>query len=118
MIIRPACLATDVPGIARVCQACEPADPVSLDTVYPWLKEGSPGRIQRRLVAVDERAAVTGYACVVHAAEAPAHHFYTWVGVDLRFRCRKIALALKVLAARYARQKGAREISTDNADEC
>jgi GNAT superfamily N-acetyltransferase len=35
-------------------------------------------------------------------------------GVLSAYRGRKIALALKVLAARYARQHGAREIGTDN----
>ena len=72
----------------------------------PWFRR------EGQLLAVDGRAWV-GLAAVGLSPEM--HSAYNAVTGLLRaYRGRKIGLALKVLAARYARQCGARQIMTDN----
>lgn len=69
-------------------------------------------RPESQLLAVEGEAWV-GLAAVRLIPEAEEAYNAT-TGVIRGYRRRKIALALKVLAARYARQHGARQIRTDN----
>ncbi len=93
MNIRAANGETDVLDILRICNLCEPAFPVSEGQVRGWFRPAEPGRTAFRLVAERNGAAV-GFACVIHAAEAPAGLFFAWVGVDPAFRCQGIGSAL------------------------
>ena len=75
--------------------------------------EGSPRyRCEGQLLAVSGEALI-GFAAVnLFPENQDACNATT--GVIREYRGRKIALALKVLAARYARQHGARTVRTDN----
>lgn len=72
----------------------------------PWFQT------EGQMLAVDGEKWV-GFAGVsINAEKLSAYNATT--GVIREYRGRKIAQALKVMAAHYARSKGAREISTDN----
>jgi DNA-binding transcriptional MerR regulator len=72
----------------------------------PWF------RPEGQLLALDGDAWIGMAAVSVFADTHSAHNLYTTV---LRpYRGRKIATSLKVLAARYARQKGAQTLLTDS----
>ena len=72
----------------------------------PWFKR------EGQLLAVDGDAWVGLAAVSLYPEAHSAYNLHT--GVLRAYRGRKIALALKVLAARYALNHGAQEISTDN----
>lgn len=79
--IRAACIETDIPEIVRITNPYED-HPVSVDQVREWFQYNPSGRVQRRLVSVDKKDAVTGYAGCVHEADAPSGQFIAWVIVD------------------------------------
>jgi GNAT superfamily N-acetyltransferase len=84
---------------------------------YPqFFKEQITGaawfRREGQILAVDGDA-FAGFASVSLARESQSAYNAT-TGVRREYRGRNIGLALKVLAARYARQSGARQIVTDN----
>ena len=82
-----------MPDIARITNPYE-AQPITPDRMREWFQYNPPGRVQQRLVSVDEKDAVTGYAGYVHEADAPASHFVAWVIVDPDHRGEGIGSAL------------------------
>lgn len=54
-------------------------DSVTMDTLFRWHFRDSPGRIQRRVVAEDERGTLVGYGVLNWEAYLPPHEFYLWV---------------------------------------
>jgi ribosomal protein S18 acetylase RimI-like enzyme len=116
MNIRTACVDTDLPGIIRVLNACDPDHPTSLDSLRSNFLDTTPGRIQRRLVVMDEKEAVTGYSVTVHVAEAPEHHFYVWLGVQPSQRGQGLGSALWNLSLVYLQEQGATRVSSEVLD--
>jgi hypothetical protein len=53
--VRPMRLGSDVPGITRLLNVCDPADPVTVDELRAEFQRSVPNKISRRLVAEDER---------------------------------------------------------------
>jgi hypothetical protein len=53
MNIRTARIETDLEGIVRVCNTCDPDHPTSLDSLLSSFLDATPGRVQCRLIAVD-----------------------------------------------------------------
>jgi hypothetical protein len=66
MNIRTARIETDLEGIVRVCNICDPDHPTSLDSLLSSFLDATPGRMQCRLVAVDGTDGVKGYSLAVH----------------------------------------------------
>jgi GNAT superfamily N-acetyltransferase len=93
MKIRPASIETDLPDIVRITNPYENV-PLTVDQVRSFFEYNPPGRIQYRLVTVDERGTVTGYAGLVHDASAAAHGFIVWVIVDPASRRRGIGAVM------------------------
>jgi GNAT superfamily N-acetyltransferase len=114
--IRTARIETDLVGIVRVCNACDPDHPTSMDNLLSNFLDATPGRVQRRLVAVDEKDAVKGYSLAVHLAEAPAHHFYVWLGVEPSRRGQGTGSALWKLSLEYLQTQAANRLSSDVFD--
>jgi GNAT superfamily N-acetyltransferase len=116
MEIRTARIETDLPAIARLVNTFE-TYPVTVEQLYTWFqRDSAPGYAALRLVAVDEKDVVAGYGMIVHAASAPAYHFYVWVGVDPAFRCRKIGSALWDAALAYLKGQGATRLASEVLD--
>ena len=118
MNIRTACIETDLLGIVRLINACDPDHPTTLDSLRPNFLDATPGRVQRRLVAVDEKEAVKGYSVVIQVAEAPAHHFYVWLGVDLSLRGQRIGSALWNISLEYLQTQGADGTNRQRFAQC
>jgi GNAT superfamily N-acetyltransferase len=93
MKIRPVNIETDLPAIVRITNPHENV-PLTVDQVRSFLRYNPPGRIQHRLVAVDESDQVIGYSGMIHEASALPHDFIVWVIVDPAFRCQGIGSAL------------------------
>lgn len=116
MNIRPARVETDLPGVVRVLNLCEPDHPSTEAGVRANFENQAPGRIVLRLVAVDETEKVLAYGMAIHAAEAPAHHFYTWLGVDPAHRQRGIGSALWEQALGFLQEHAAARLGSESAD--
>lgn len=116
MNIRPASVDTDLPGIIQVLNACDPDHPTSVDSLRSNFLDATPGRIQQRLVAVDENDAVTGCSVAVHVVEAPALHFYVWLGVAPAFRRQGLGSALWGLVLEFLQAQGATRLGSDVLD--
>jgi len=116
MILRTACLETDLAGIVRVVNAGDPDHPTTLDDLRSNFLDATPGRVQRRLVAMDEDGAVKGYSVAVHVAEAPAHHFYVWLCVHPSLRGQGIGSALWSVTLEYLQTQGATRLSSEVRD--
>jgi GNAT superfamily N-acetyltransferase len=117
MNIRTACIETDLSGIARICNVCEPANATTIDQVRSWFLYSPPERIQLRLVAVDENDAVTGYGVIVHDVWMPAHHFYTWLGVDPAFRRQGIGSSLWDASLDFLQGQEATRLASEVLDD-
>jgi GNAT superfamily N-acetyltransferase len=113
---RAVCLETDVPGIVRVLNTCDPTDPITVDELRSEFQRTSPHKITMRLVAVDENDTIAGYIYVVHSAEAPTHHFYIWMRVDPALRKRGIGSGLWDNALDYLRMQGATRLASEVLD--
>jgi len=113
--IRSARIETDLPDIVRITNPYE-VQPISVDQVRLWFQYNPPGRVQRRMVSVDENDAVTGYCGYVHEADAPAHHFTVWVIVDPDRRGQGIGLALWDTMLKDLRERGATRLRSDVFD--
>ena len=74
--IRDACIETDIPDIVRISNLYED-QPVTVDQRRKGFLYAPAGRVQRRLVSVDEKDTVTSYAGYVHEAHSPEGHFTT-----------------------------------------
>jgi DNA-binding transcriptional MerR regulator/L-amino acid N-acyltransferase YncA len=79
--VRNAFIETDLSDIVRITNPYE-WHPVTTEQVRNWFEYNPPGRVQRRLVAVDERDSVIGYAGCVHESDAEDNQFVVWVIVD------------------------------------
>jgi GNAT superfamily N-acetyltransferase len=93
MHIRPARIETDLPAIVRIINPYE-TNPRTVAQVRSFFQHNPPGRIQARLVAVDNNDAVSGYSGFVHEASAPAGHCIVWVIVDPAFRRQGLGASL------------------------
>ena len=91
--IRTARIETDLPDIVRITNPYE-SQPITVDQMREWFQYNPPGRVQRRMVSVDENDAVTGYGGYVHEADGPDHHFTVWVIVASDCRGQGIGSAL------------------------
>lgn len=116
MTIRLIQLDTDIPIATRIYNACEPGYPSTEEDIRRWIELRAPARIAQHFVAVDHHNVVTGVACCIHAAEAPAHHFYVWVGVDPVHRHQGTGSALWEVALRFAREYSAVQLSSEVLD--
>ena len=76
MRIRTARIETDLPDIVRIINPYE-TNPVTVDQVRSFFEYNPAGRIQNRLVSVDDHDLITGYSGLVHEASAPAGQFIT-----------------------------------------
>ncbi len=114
-IIRSARIETDLPDIVRITNPYE-SHPISVDQMRGWFEYNPPGRVQRRLVSVNEQDAVTGYAGCVHETDAPAGQFAAWVIVDPDLRGLGIGSALWDVLLKELKALGATRLKNDVAD--
>jgi DNA-binding transcriptional MerR regulator/predicted N-acetyltransferase YhbS len=113
--IRHAAIDTDLPGIVRITNPYE-IQPVTTEQVREWFQYNPPGRLQRRLVAVDANHAVTGYGGFVHEADGRDNTFITWVIVDPDWRGQGIGSALWDSLLSELRTLGATRLVSDVFD--
>ena len=113
--IRTARIETDLPNIVRITNPYE-WHPVTTDQVREWFQYNPPGRLQRRLVSVDEHDTVTGYAGCVHESDAPNNQFVTWVIVDPDYRGIGIGSSLWDTLLQELRGLGAQRLTSDVND--
>ena len=114
-IIRDARIETDLPNIVRISNPYE-EQPVTVDQRRRGFEYNPPGRLQRRLVSVDENDAVTGYGGYVHEAHSPAGHFTAWVIVDPDCRGQGIGSVLWDSLREDLKEKGATRLVSDVLD--
>jgi GNAT superfamily N-acetyltransferase len=88
-----------------------------VDQVRSWFEYNPPGRIQLRLVAVDENEAVTGYGGLVHEASARPGRFIVWTIVDPARRRRGIGAALWNALSASLQEHGATRLAGDVLDD-
>ncbi|MBI4926821.1 MAG: GNAT family N-acetyltransferase [Anaerolineae bacterium] len=113
--IRTARIETDLSNIVRITNPYE-WQPVTTEQVREWFQYNPPGRVQRRLVSVDEHDAVIGYAGCVHETDAPADRFVVWVIVDPDYRGMKVGSDLWEALLQELRGLGARRLDSDVND--
>ncbi len=113
--IRDARIETDIPDIVRISNPYEDA-PVTVEQRRKAFLYAPDGRVQRRLVSVDEKDAVTGYAGYVHEAHNPEGHYTTWVIVDIDYRRQGIGAALWDCLWKDLQEKGATRLDSDVRD--
>jgi DNA-binding transcriptional MerR regulator/predicted N-acetyltransferase YhbS len=114
--VRAARIETDLPEIVRILNPYED-QPVTVEEVRTKFQYKSSGRVQRRLVSVDEKDAVTGYAGCVHEADAPAGEFVAWVIVDPNLQGLGIGSALSDELLRELKTLGATRLTNDVFDD-
>lgn len=115
MTIRIASVESDLPGIVDVLNACEPDHPTTVEALRPYFEDRTPGRVDRRLVAEDGDA-VIGYSVAVHVAEAPAHHFYVWIGVNPAHRFQGNGSALWDASLAFLQEQGSTRLGSEVSD--
>jgi GNAT superfamily N-acetyltransferase len=113
--IRDARIDTDIPDIVRISNPYE-EQPVTVEQRRKGFQYAPTGRVQRRLVPVDENGAVTGYAGYVHEAHSPEGYFTTWVIVDPGYRRRGIGTALWDCLWKDLQEKKATRLVSDVQD--
>ena len=113
--IRTARTETDLPDIVRITNPYE-WQPVTTDQVREWFQYNPPGRVQRRLVSVNENDTVTGYAGCVHEPDAPTNRFVVWVIVDPDHRGMGIGSTLWETLLHELRRLGAQRLTSDVND--
>lgn len=113
--IRTARIDTDLPDIVRITNPYE-SQPITVDQIREWFQYNPPGRMQRRMVPVDENGAVTGYCGYVHEADAPDHHFTVWVIVASEYRGQGIGSALWDNMEKDLKELGATRLGSDVFD--
>ena len=116
LTIRIASVESDLPGIVDVLNVCEPNHPTTVEALRPYFEDRTPGHVDRRLVAVDEKETVLGYSVAVHVAEAPAHHFYVWIGVDPAHRFQGNGSALWDASLSLLQEQSATRLSSEVPD--
>lgn len=115
MIVRPAQIETDIPGIVAVVNAYEPL-PVTAENVEKWFRYNPPGRVALRLVSVDAGGAVTGYGFAVHEPAEPEGRFTAWVGVEPSCCRRGAGAALWNALLEFLAGQGAGRVVSDVRD--
>jgi GNAT superfamily N-acetyltransferase len=115
MKIRPARLETDLPAIVRITNPYE-TNPLSVEQVRSFFEYNPPGRIQVRLVAVDEHDQVSGYSGFVHESSAPAGAFIVWVVVDPATRRQGLGAALWQATLKGLQEQAATRLEADVFD--
>lgn len=116
--VRPVCLDSDIPGIVRVINACDPAELTTVDGLQAeFHRAAPPNKIMLRLAAEDGKGAITGYIYVVHSPEAPKHHFYIWMRVDPAVRGQGIGSALWDSALVFLREQGGTRVGSEVHDQ-
>ncbi len=113
--IRTAHIDTDLPDIVRITNPYE-YQPITVDQLREWFQYNPLGRVQQRLVSVDENDAVTGYGGYVHQADDPDHHFTVWVIVAPDCRVQGIGSALWDTLVKDLQERGAIRLSSDVLD--
>jgi DNA-binding transcriptional MerR regulator/GNAT superfamily N-acetyltransferase len=113
--IRDACIETDMPDIVRISNPYEDA-PVTVEQRRKAFQYAPDGRVQRRLVPVNEKDTVIGYAGYVHEAHSPEGYFTTWVIVDSDYRRQGIGAALWDCLWKDLQEKGATRLDSDVQD--
>lgn len=113
--IRTAHIETDLPDIVRITNPYE-SHPVTVDQVREWFQYNPPARVQRRLVSVNEKDVVTGYAGCVHEADSPAGKFVVWVIVDPELHGLGIGAALWEALLKELKVLGATRLTSDVLD--
>lgn len=113
--IRPARIETDLDEIARLVRPYD-GEYITPELMRRRYQYRPPGRIQRRLVSVDENDAVTGNAGYVHEADGPEGHFTAWVIVDPGRRGQGIGTDLWNVVEKELRELGARRLVSDLLD--
>jgi len=113
--IRPARSDTDLSDLVRITNPYE-WHPVTTDQVREWFQYNPPGRVQRRLVSVDEQDAVTGYAGCVHETDAPPNRYVVWVIVDPAHRRMGVGSALWEALLQELHGLGAQRLTSDVND--
>jgi DNA-binding transcriptional MerR regulator/GNAT superfamily N-acetyltransferase len=113
--VRPARIETDLPDIVRITNPYE-WQPVTTGQVREWFQYNPPGRMQRRLVSVNEHDHVTGYAGCVHESDAPANQFVAWVIVDPDYRGMGVGSALWEYLLQELHGLGAQRLTSDVND--
>jgi GNAT superfamily N-acetyltransferase len=115
MNIRLANIETDLPDIIRITNPYENI-PLTVEQVRSFMEYNPPGRIQHRLVSVDDNNSVTGYAGLVHEASAGAHDFMVWVIVDPACRLHGAGAALWEHLQEALLEHGAAHLKADVFD--
>ena len=113
--IRPARIETDLPDIVRITNPSE-NHPITVDQLREWFQYNPPGRVQRRLVPVDEQDAVTGYAGYVREADAAPNLFTVWVIVAAEHRGEGIGSALWETMLKELKALGAGRLRSEVGD--
>ena len=113
--IRPARIETDLADIVRMTNPYE-SQPVTIDERRKWYQYNPPGRLQLRLVAVDEKDAVIANGGYVHESHSPGGHFTVWVIVDPDYRGRGVGSALWDSLWQDLGEKGATRLVSDVLD--
>jgi DNA-binding transcriptional MerR regulator len=113
--IRTARIDTDLPDIVRITNPYE-YQSITVDQVRQWFQYNPPGRMQLRMVSVDEKNAVIGYGGYVHEADAPDHHFTVWVIVASDYHGQGIGSALWDTLVKDLRERGATRLKSDVFD--
>jgi GNAT superfamily N-acetyltransferase len=115
MHIRPARIETDLPAIVRIINPYE-TNPLTFEQVRSFFQHNPPGRIQGRLVVVDDNDAVAGYSGFVHEASAPAGHCIVWVIVDPAFRRQGLGASLWQACLAALQEQSATRLEVDVFD--
>lgn len=113
--VRLARIETDLPDIVRITNPYED-QPITVNQMRKWFQYNPPGRVQQRMVAVDEKDAVTGYCGFIHEADAPDHHFTVWVIVDPACRGQGIGSAMWEDMLKHLQELGATRLGSDVFD--
>lgn len=115
--LRTASIETDVPGIVRLINLCDPDHPETVEDLRASFQNTAPGRIALRLVMVDGADTITGYSYIVHAAEMPAQHFYVWLAVDPQHRRRQIGTKLWRATLTFLETQRASRLTSEVLDD-
>jgi RimJ/RimL family protein N-acetyltransferase len=105
-----------LPDIVRITNPYE-WQPVTTDQVREWMQYNPPGRVQRRLVSVDDHDVVIGYAGCVHETDAADNQFVVWAIVDPDHRGMGIGSALWEKLLHELHEAGGQRLTTDVNDD-
>jgi DNA-binding transcriptional MerR regulator len=113
--IRNARIETDLPDIVRIDNPYENS-PITVDQLRKWFQYNPPGRIQRRLVPVDDKEAAIGYGGFVHEEDDPTGRFKVWVLVEPGWRQQGVGSALWDALEKELQGHGATRLLSDVFD--